>query len=208
MATHPYPKNFTSRNANLEDIPTISDLVETIYPDLTYVDTQCYKEHIRQFPLGQYIFLDEDKIISYSSSIRVDEKDINKDTTWYEIVNHVSDFHDKQGNYLYITEMCVNSGYRGHHLATQQLEQKKRLCRKLSLKGILLISRLTHFADKQKEAQVAENYVRMVAEEKIVDKCLLLYMRNGFERLEIINNYLPDDSESLGFGQCFIWRNC
>lgn len=185
----------------------ISDFVEAIYPNLAYIDHNCYKQHLLHFPQGQCIVLHENEIISYCSSIIVKEEEIAKNMAWLEIVDNLSHIHDNNGNYLYITEICVSNHYRGRHLATLQLEEKKRLCRELSLKGILLVSRLSHFAEKKDEALTPENYVKMVSEKKILDYCLLLYMRQGFEALNIIKNYLPDDAGALGFGQCFLWRN-
>lgn len=66
--------------------------------------------------------------------------------------------------------------------------------------------RIPHFY-KYADKLPVNDYIDQVVEEKIYDPVLTFQMKNGFTVKTIMENYLPDDKESLSYGTLMEWKN-
>lgn len=196
------------RNATLKDVPGISNVVENVYSDMPAWTLDAIKSQITAFPEGQFVALFDDKIIGYSASIRVSGKLALNPHTWDGISgNGYATTHDPQGDYLYGIETCVDPDHWNHHIGQRVYNARKDLCVRLHLKGIVTGGRMSHLAEEKKKVKTPERYVEMVQQNKIHDHTLLFQLHNGFEIIGILEDYLPDDTKSLGYATHLVWRN-
>jgi predicted amidohydrolase len=77
----------------------------------------------------------------------------------------------------------------------------------LRLKGTVFAGRMPNLARRWKAVGSAENYLKLVLEGKQRDPVVGFQLRNGFEPIGILHDYLPLDQESRGFATHMIWRN-
>jgi len=196
------------RNATFNDIPDVIALSSRVYPNMPIYTKKIIKNHISVFPDGQFVAIFDGHIIGYSSSIRILGETALQPHTWDEITNEGSgSTHHPCGDYLYGMEIFVDEKYRDHHIGQRIYNIRKKLCIRLRLKGIITGGRLPHLAETIAEAQTPEHYVEMVQTGKIKDHTLLFQLRNGFQVIRVLKDYIPEDNESLGYATHLIWYN-
>ena len=66
---------------------------------------------------------------------------------------------------------------------------------------------MPNLARRWNSAGSAENYLKLVIEGKQRDPVIGFQIRNGFEPIGVLPDYLPLDHESRGFAMHMIWRN-
>ena len=196
------------RNATLNDVSAISELVEAVYPDMPPLEIESIKSLIQRYPEGQFIALFDGKAIGYCAAIRVSSKLALNQHTWKGITgNGYATTHDPEGDYLYGIETCVDRAYWNHHIGHRIYNERKELCIRLRLKGIITGGRMGGFAKEFKTVKTPEKYIEMVKDEKIEDHTIQFQLHNGFEIIGVLKDYLPDDKESLGYATHLIWHN-
>ncbi|HQU62393.1 MAG TPA: hypothetical protein PKY85_04540, partial [Nitrosomonas sp.] len=163
---------------------------------------------INNFPGGQLVAVYDQDIVGYCASFRIAGKTALKPHTWVEITgNGYASRHNPDGEYLYGMEVCVDPVFRGYRIGQRFYNARKQLCQELSLKGIIFAGRLPSYARKAKRYPDVDDYVAQIVQKKMRDPVLTFQLRNGFEVLGVIRNYLPGDRESMGCGVHLIWRN-
>ena len=196
------------RNAHINEIEAISELVESVYPNMPAWDLACIQSQISSFPEGQFVAIFDGKIIGYSVSIRIAGAVALKPHSWESIsANGYATTHDADGDYLYGLETCVDKAYWNLHVGHRIYNERKELCLRLRLKGIVICGRMSHFAEEINTVKTPEKYIEKVQREEIKDHSLLFQLRNGFDFIGVMENYLPDDKESLGYAAQLIWHN-
>ena len=186
------------RNPTFNDVKAISELVEKVYPDMAPWTLDSIRSQLTYFPEGNFIAVFDDKVVGYSASIRVPSTLALKPHTWDEITGHgTGSTDDPNGDYLYGMETCVDNTYQNLHIGQRIYNERKKLCIRLHLKGIITGGRLSLYAQEVEKVKNPEKYIELVQLEKIKDHTLLFQLHNGFEVLGILKNYLPDDPKSL-----------
>src|SRR5690606_21310398 len=198
------------RNATLKDVPAIVALSERVYQPLkmeTYLPAAVTGQ-INNFSLGQIVVMVGDTLVGYCATFRIAEKIGLRPHTWNEITgNGYASRHDIHGDWLYGMEVCIDDHYRGYRIGQRLYNERKKLCQSLALKGVVFAGRLPNLAKRMKKVGTVENYIDAVVRKKIKDPVLSFQLRNGFEVLGVIENYLPDDTQSMGYAAHMIWNN-
>ncbi|MCB1723512.1 MAG: GNAT family N-acetyltransferase [Gammaproteobacteria bacterium] len=213
-ATHNALENPRSRlrvrNATLKDVDAIVDLSERVYGGtgiLPYLSGQVTGQ-INNFGRGQFVAVVDDKVVGYCATFRVSESVGLKSHTWTEITgNGYASRHDPKGDWLYGMEVCVDPEYRGYRIGQRLYNERKALCQSLGLKGIVFAGRLPTLASRIRKFDSVQDYVEQVVLKKQRDPVLSFQLRNGFEVIGVIRNYLSSDRPSLGYGVHLVWRN-
>lgn len=196
------------RQATHEDIDGIYEVVKKVYIGMSPYPKGKLRGQITHFPEGHYVAVLNNKIIGYSASIILNEKDVMKAHNWVEITgNGYGTTHDENGDYLYGYETCVDPEVRGHRIGQRIYSERKKLVQFLRLKGIVFAGRIPRLHKHIKKVGTVENYIQAVKDKKIKDPVLGFHLRNGFEVIGVLENYLSDDSASLGYGVHLLWRN-
>jgi predicted amidohydrolase/ribosomal protein S18 acetylase RimI-like enzyme len=202
--------HLTVRNATLKDVPAIVALSERVYKPLkmeTYAPAAIIGQ-INTFSQGQIVVMVGDALVGYCATFRIAEKVGLKPHTWNEITgNGYASRHDIHGDWLYGMEVCIDDSYRGYRIGQRLYNERKKLCQSLGLKGVVFAGRIPNLAKRIKKLKTVENYIDQVVHKKIKDPVLSFQLRNGFEVLGVIENYLPDDTQSLGYAAHMVWHN-
>lgn len=199
------------RAATLKDVDGIRALSKAVYGHKDAFNKKMIASTIRTFPEGQFIAEYDGEIVGHAATFIIDEKTALSPHTWKEITaNGYASRHEPDGDYLYGMEVCVNPNKRGLRIGQRLYNMRKKLCSNLELQGVVFGARMPNYhkqAKKKKAPLTPEQYVEGVQNKKLRDPVLGFQLRNGFEILGILKDYLPEDKESCGFAAHMIWRN-
>lgn len=199
------------RNARASDIPGIRALNAKAYAALgahaAFSEAQL-RGHQHQFPEGQFVAVYKDTIVGYGATFRISGDIALKPHDWTTITGRgFGSQHDQTGDWLYGMDVCVDPDYRGLRIGQRLYNERRRLCEHLRLKGIVFGGRIPGLSRRWKSVGSAEQYVEQVRDGKVRDTVMNFQMRNGFEPIGVLANYLPFDHESRGFATHMTWRN-
>lgn len=198
------------RNATLRDVPALAALVARVYEgsNIPSYSEGALNGQINNFPIGQLVAVYDQEVVGYCASFRISGRIALKPHTWVEITgNGYASRHNPEGEFLYGMEVCVDQNFRGYRIGQRLYNARKQLCQDLGLKGIIFAGRLPSYAKKAKRHPDVDDYVQQIVQKKLHDPVLSFQLRNNFEVLSVIKNYLPQDRESLGYGVHLIWHN-
>ncbi len=196
------------RQATLADISSVRRLSAEVYgAGETYATAQL-KGQMQNFPQGQLVAVLDGRIIGYCSTFRVRERLALRPHTWSEITGGgYNARHAPDGDWLYGAEVFVDPSHRGSRIGQRLYNARKELCVRLGCKGIVFGGRLPALHRRIKTYGSPDAYVHAVKERRARDPVLSFQLRNGFEVVGVLENYLPGDRESLGHAAHLVWRN-
>jgi predicted amidohydrolase/ribosomal protein S18 acetylase RimI-like enzyme len=202
----PLPK-ISVRRLRKRDIPDILAVQRAALPDIEPWDSATYAAQLRRFPEGQLgIFLGE-RLIATSAALVVHERDWDEPHTFDEVTSTGTfEYHDPDGDVLYGVDIAVHPEFRGMRMARRLYVARKRLARRLNLRGIHIAGRLPGYHQHASKMSPAE-YVDAVLGKRLVDDSLTAQLANGFAVRDVLPGYLPSDEESLGNAVLMDWVN-
>ena len=197
------------RQARTGDIDPIIEMMKRAYPTMPVYLPGNIHGQIAAFPEGQFVAVYDDKVVGYAATFRIDEAAALSPHTWSEITgNGYASRHDLKGDWLYAMEVCVDPSWRGKRVGQRLYDARKRLAEDLELKGIVFGGRLPGLSRRLRQIRARRRPIwRRVKARKVRDPVASFQMRNGFEPIGLLPNYLPSDRESLGYAAHMIWRN-
>lgn len=202
------PPKLVIRNARIDDVDNIVELTRLVYGNMPAYSRAQIIGQINAFPFGQFVAEFENAIVGYCATFRIDEKIALSKHTWGEITGGgYASRHSADGDFLYGMEVCVNKKCRGLRIGQRFYEERKRLCYDLRLKGIVFGGRIPLFGKHAAKGMTFSEYAEGVRKKLIRDPVLSFQLRNGFELLGHLPNYLPSDFESNGSAAHLVWRN-
>jgi predicted amidohydrolase len=200
--------NLTVRKATFQDISKIIALTVKVYKKMAPYSKEEVRAQIRNFPDGNIVVLLNDEIVGYSASILLPEYKVLKKHTWSEITGAgFGSTHEPEGDYLYGYETCVDPDVRGNKIGQRIYDTRIQLVKFLRLKGIVFGGRVPNFRKKRKDVTDIHDYIEKVIHKKIKDPTLGFHLRNGFEPIGVLEHYLDDDVDSLGYAVHLRWLN-
>jgi predicted amidohydrolase/GNAT superfamily N-acetyltransferase len=202
------PASLIVRNAVADDGPGIIALMERAYPNIPISTLGQVKGQIAAFPEGQFVIENESQIVGYAACFLVDEAVALSPHTWVTITGGgYGARHDPNGDWLYGMEVCVDPDVRGLRLGLRLYQARKQLVESWELRGIVIGGRMPNFAKRKRLYKTPEAYLEAVQNKKTRDPVIGFQLRNGFEPVGILKDYLPSDTESLGYAAHMVWRN-
>lgn len=196
------------RNAKLEDAPAIQKFVNSVYSEFDGYPLETIKSQINNFQEGCFVILLGEKIVAYSASLLIDEKKAMAPHTWDEITaNGLGSTHDDEGLWLYGYETVVDPNVRGRRLGQRIYNAREQLVKHWHLKGIIFCGRVPNYHKKYKKVKGIEEYIEKVEKKEFKDPVLGFHLRNNFEVIGVMKNYLPSDMESRGYAVHLRWQN-
>ncbi|GGK48513.1 bifunctional GNAT family N-acetyltransferase/carbon-nitrogen hydrolase family protein [Salinarimonas ramus] len=203
------PKLFV-RPALLKDVRAIQALCRRAYPTMEPYSQAQLRGQIQMFPEGQFVAIYQDELVGYAATFLIDEKTALAPHDWNTITgNGFASRHDDDGDVLYGFEVMVDPKHRGLRIGQRLYNERKRLAIDLKLKAIVFAGRMPGYAKAKRRKQVAsaEEYLESVVEQGLRDQVISFQMRNGFEPLRVLHDYLPIDTESRGNAVHLVWWN-
>lgn len=196
------------RNAKISDVKDVQELSAKIYRWSAPYSKEVLKAHVKNFPEGQFVAEFNGKVVGYCACIIVDEELALRPHTWREITGGgYASTHNPMGDILYGMEIFIDPNMRGKRIGDRLYRKRKDLCREYRLKGIVFGGRLPNLHKKIKKAGSVEKYIELVKSKSLRDPVLGFQLRQGFEVIGVLQDYLTNDPESLGYATHFLWRN-
>ncbi len=196
------------RNATAGDVPAIRALCAKVYTDMPTYGSDQLRGQILNFPAGQFVAIFEDEVVGYCATFRIKEALGLAKHTWSAITGAgYASRHDPDGDWLYGMEVFVDPDHRGLRIGQRLYMARKNLAEQLKLKGIVFGGRIPGLAKRWKSVGSAEAYVEAVADKRFRDTVLTFQLRNGFEVMGVLADYLPSDRQSMGYAAHLVWRN-
>lgn len=202
--------NILVRNTRPEDFAQIIGLSEAVYPgSVPWSETQL-ASHLNVFPDGQFVAVEQEsqRIIGMASSLIVWWNDYEMTASWRDFTGGgLFTNHDPEhGRTLYGAEIMVHPLLQGGGIGKKLYAARRTLTERLGLLRIRAGARLRYF-HKYAEQMSAEQYAIQVVHGELCDPTLTFQLRQGFDVLAVVSNYLRHDPESLGYAAVIEWLN-
>ncbi len=196
------------RQATREDVDAVRDLCRLVYPEYPPYSSSMLRGHVNTFPEGQFVAVYDGEVVGYAASFRISARRALERHVWTDITGGgYASRHHPEGEYLYGMEVFVHPGRRNYRIGQRLYDARKNLCKELRLHGIVFGGRIPTWARRAKSYDSLEAYVQAVQDKKARDPVLSFQLRNGFEVIGLLPDYLPLDKESAGNAVHLLWRN-
>lgn len=162
--------------------------------------------HINLFPEGALCVEIDGKICGSMTGLIVNFDPAHPTHTWEEITdNGYIRNHTKDGNTLYIVDICVSPAYRKYGLGKWLMQSMYEVVVHLQLERLLGGGRLSGYSKHSAELR-AEEYIKKVVDGELKDPVITFLLRCGRTPVQLIENYLEDE-ESCNYGLLMEWKN-
>lgn len=197
------------QNLKLEHYKQLIDVMKASYPDWQggLWDSNSIEKLIRQFPEGQFVILNNDKVVGTAFSIIIKYDDFGDNHTYKQITgNYTFSTHNPKGDVLYGIEVFIHPDYRGLRLGRRLYDARKELCEKCNLKAIVFGGRIPNYYQYANELTPKE-YIEKVKRKEIYDPVLTFQLSNDFHVKKVLQHYIPEDGESGEYATLLQWDN-
>lgn len=195
------------RHTTAEDLPALIALQTRVYPDIPPWDLKKLQQQLQIFPQGQIVAENENGLVGCASSLIVLWDDWSESHDWVEITGDGTfSNHNPDGRTLYGAEVFVDPTLHGAGIGHALYEGRRALCRGMNLKRIIACGRLPGY-HLHADQLTPELYVQNVVWGDLSDPVLSFQIKEGFSYCRIMENYIPEDSESLGNAALIVWLN-
>src|SRR5580658_6909140 len=173
----------------------LEQLQRTCFPTLAEEErfkSYHYLKHMELFDEGQFVALDDDRVIGAAATLRYDFDFDHVDHTFADIIQGGwLTSHQPNGAWLYGADLSVRPQYRGRGLATALYAARQEVVWRLKLKGQVTAGMIPGYGPL-KDTMTAEQYYESVLAGRIRDPTLSMQMNVGFEPRGLLANYLND----------------
>ncbi|WP_423409868.1 GNAT family N-acetyltransferase [Heyndrickxia sp. MSNUG] len=176
------------------------------FPEELLWNKEQLKNHITFFPEGALCVEIDGKIAGSITGLIVKLKDNDLEHSWADITDHgYIRNHDRDGNTLYIVDICISPDYRRLGLGKWMLQSMYETVVQLGLDRLLGGGRMPGYHLYSEELSI-EEYMNKVLSGDFKDPVVSFLLRCGRTPVKPVANYLEDD-ESLNYGMLMEWRN-
>lgn len=177
-----------------EHAAQLEELQRIVFPTLakeSLMRKEHYLNHIRIFPEGQFVAIDDEKVIGMTTSIRY-HLDFNDKHTFNDVFDSgFLNTHQPDGDWLYGMDIGTHPDYRGLGIAKFLYDARQETVRKLELKGQYTYGMLSGYG-AMKETMTAEVYYALLLDGKINDPTVSMQIKNGFKPFGLVPGYVDD----------------
>ena len=199
------------RPMNIRDVDGLVTLNKLSYPTLAEDNIVWSRANllsqVEHFPDGQLVVEHEGELVGAAHSLVVTlGPDPYRNHTWAGITDN-GNFtnHDPAGDTLYGADVAVHPDWRSQGIGGLLYDARRRLCRALKLRRIVLGGRLYNYG-RHAKGMSAEEYARRVEAGELRDQVLSFQLREGFALRKVMPSYLRD-RRSRDFATFLEWAN-
>lgn len=202
-----FERHIAVRPLRMEDFDRLVELQHACFPGMEAWKRQHIESQLERFPRGQLGIEYEGELVASCSSLIVDFSDYEEWHNWKVIAGdgYIRN-HDPEGDTLYGIEMMVDPAYRGRKLARRLYDARKALAREHNLRRIIIGGRIPGYG-KHASDMSAREYVENVMDKTFHDPVLTAQLANGFALQQLIDGYMPSDTDSRGYATFLEWSN-
>jgi 4-aminobutyrate aminotransferase/(S)-3-amino-2-methylpropionate transaminase len=151
-----------------------------------------FLKHQELFEDGQFVALDQDRVIGATATIRLDFDFEHVDHTFGEIIQGGwLTSHQPEGAWLYGADISVRPDYRGRGVAVALYAARQEVVWRLNLQGQVTAGMIPGYGPL-KNQMTAEKYYEGLLAGTIRDPTVSMQMSAGFEPRGLLANYLQD----------------
>ncbi|HLW14613.1 MAG TPA: bifunctional GNAT family N-acetyltransferase/carbon-nitrogen hydrolase family protein [Flavobacteriaceae bacterium] len=196
------------RALQLEDYAGLKrSMIEAYHDEDEYWRKSSIAKLIEVFPAGQFCVEVNGKVAACALSICVLYELYGNEHTYTEITGNATfNTHTDEGDILYGIEVFVSPEFRDLRLGRRLYNERKDLCEKLNLKGIIVGGRLPEYHKYSGDLSPRE-YIEKVHSKEIHDPVLNFQLNNNFSVVKVLKNYLEGDVESEEYAALLQWNN-
>jgi len=195
------------RQLKKADFRDVQRVHQGAYPQLESWDLNQFVSQLERFPEGQLCVEVDGHVVATSASLIVNLDDMPEHHSYDDVCEGgMIRTHDPDGDTLYGIDIAVHPDFRGQRFARRIYDERKELARRLNLRGIIFGGRMPRYGRYASEMSPQE-YLARVLRKEIRDPVILAQIANGFVVREVLENYLPSDTESRGHAVLMEWRN-
>ena len=198
------------RTTRREDFAGVIEMTREVYPNSRPWSEAQLESHLQVFPDGQFVAVEEDsgRVVGMASSLILLWDDYEIDTNWRELTDAgMFTNHDPEhGRTLYGAEVMVRPSHQGLGIGKMIYSARRLLVRRLELLRIRAGARLRGY-HRYADRMSAEEYVLKVVRGTLGDPTLSFQLKQGFEVIAVVPNYLGNDPDSLGYAAVIEWLN-
>ncbi len=195
-----------TRSEDAEGIVTVQRRAFRDSPDMKLWQIHEIEEHVRLYPEGQFVALDDqkdDRVVGSCTSMRVTPDIALRPHTWREVTGgSMLANHTAEGSVLYGVDVSVQPSYRKSGVGRKLYAARIDLLKRSDCDGFAAGGRLPnyhHFAPYMP----VETYVELVQKRLIRDPVLSFQLGNEMIVRCVMPNYLTD-ANSLNYAT-LIW---
>ncbi|MDA2979768.1 MAG: GNAT family N-acetyltransferase [Actinomycetota bacterium] len=196
-------------NATSEYAERLVELELLCFPNVDPADLLSVKGIVMQeelFPEGAFMVLDGDRVVGMASGIFVDYDITEPQHSMEEVVGAEGvEKHNPDGDWYYGIDIAVHPDYRGRRIASRLYDLRKQVVIDHGKRGIIAGGVMPGYAAVKHEMSGAD-YVRKVAAGDLKDPTLTAQLRNGFQVLGVIADYLHDETTD-NWASFIVWFN-
>lgn len=197
------------RRTTPSDFPEIARLTTAVYPFSAPWYPDQLTSHVEQFAHGQFVAVDsrDGAVVGMCASLILRWEDYHPGASWAEFTDDGTfTNHDPEGETLYGAEIMVDPTRQRMGIGKKLYAARRDLARSLGLLRIRAGARPRGYHKYAHRMTIGE-YARQVSAGRIKDPTISFQIREGFHIVEAIADYLPGDTESLGYSVTIEWLN-
>jgi len=198
------------RNTERRDFAAIAALTERVYPGAPPWNERQLSSHLALFPEGQFVATEEPggAVVGMAASLIVLWDDYHHHMSWKEFTDHgMFTNHDPEnGRTLYGAEVMVEPSQQRRGIGKKLYQSRRELVQRLGLLRIRAGARLRGY-HRYAQRMSPEEYVVQVVAGRLKGPTLSFQLREGFQVIDVVKDYLGLDPESLGYAALIEWIN-
>ncbi|MDP3278850.1 MAG: GNAT family N-acetyltransferase [Deltaproteobacteria bacterium] len=202
--------DFVVRSTRPTDFDAISELCRRVYPDsLPWTERQL-ASHLEVFPEGQFVAVHtkSQRVVGMAASLILRWDDYDPMSAWkdFTLSGMFTNHNPDEGRTLYAAEVMVDPDHQGSGIGRLLYDARRELVQRRRLLRIRAGARLRGYGRFAAE-HTPEEYTARVCRGEISDQTLTFQLKRGFRVLDVVGNYLANDTESRGFAALIEWLN-
>lgn len=201
--------NLTITNLHPDHFDALARLQYACFPTVAeeeYYRQEHFASHYQIFPDGSFVALVDGRVVGFASGLLVDFDFAQPNHSSVEITGDgMYTTHDPDGAYYYAVDLGVHPDYRGLGIGSQFYNARKALVRRLGKRGIVAGGILADYGAHAHRLSVPA-YVEEVVAGRVYDRTLSFQLRNGFQVLGLIENYVSNPV-AQNYGTLIYWPN-
>ena len=209
MSVPRLPKIYV-RNTTPKDFEGIAALCREVYAESVPWSETHLTSHLQVFPEGQFVAVEtgSERVVGMAASLIILWDDYDAKMDWEAFTDHgMFRNHDPiHGRTLYGAEVMVNPYMQRRGIGKKLYQARRELVYRLGLLRIRAGARLRGY-HRYAHRMSAEEYVIRVVQKKLSDPTLSFQLREGFEVIGVVSDYLHHDPESRGYAAIIEWLN-
>jgi GNAT superfamily N-acetyltransferase len=201
--------NIVVRGTTPADFAGVIDLCRRVYPGSPPWTDELLASHLRVFPAGQLVAIDtaSGQVVGMAASLVILWDGYDPAGSWREFTaNGTFSNHDPSGRTLYGAEVMVDPTIQRRGIGKKLYAARRELVERLGLLRIRAGARLRGYG-KVAGKMTPEEYVIKVIHGHHGGPTLSFQLREGFEVIGVVSDYLRHDPESLGYAAVIEWLN-